>query len=493
MVLDEYNFQELNDADFYSLITSLLVSQAKSENKDVYLDYSIAENVTCDAYFPNGLSVFRYDDNQPVIVEIKRAISSYQINEELSKMVTDIGGHLSFITFQEGYSGYLYKHFDSRRGFFDFEGQSFSLKPLYVIFGKAFVEKLCENNPYAYINAILGDSRNTITKKELEDNQGLDYFISNEKKTIERRITEKTSGDLSDLNEELFKSYFPSQKESIRTSKSNVALFIGNGASIPFGSDSWSDLIDNIVDCTKPYFIQSEENIKKTFCSSSYAIASFVKSMYENEGLSNNYIESLYYCIYRKFNKLMLKKDSLIKTIAEGKEKYPNMPLLTYNYDTFIEQAYFIRLRKKLGYFTYNPSVDSETFPFEQNVIHLHGYLSYAGRKHYGLILSDLNYYDAYLEKDSWVYKTQIDTLQNYKCLFVGSSMSDLFQMSLIEKAKRESSLGKWSCFALMCLNDLEEIEKIRVIKYYKERGINIILADDFGQLPKKLRSLLKL
>ena len=48
-----------------------------------------------------------------------------------------------------------------------------------------------------------------------------------------------------------------------------------------------------------------------------------------------------------------------------------------------------------------------------------------------GVVLTQEDYYKTYKNKN-WVVKTQ-ETALNGNCLFVGSSMSDLFQMSVID------------------------------------------------------------
>ena len=86
-----------------------------------------------------------------------------------------------------------------------------------------------------------------------------------------------------------------------------------------------------------------------------------------------------------------------------------------------------------------------------------------------------------------------MNALTNYVCLFVGSSMSDLFQMSLIQRAKKQNDNQKWNCFALMCSSNLEFKEKMQLIKFYREKGINVIFVETFNELPNKLSELFSL
>lgn len=44
-----------------------------------------------------------------------------------------------------------------------------------------------------------------------------------------------------------------------------------------------------------------------------------------------------------------------------------------------------------------------------------------------------------------------------------------------------------------MYFKDLELKEKMQIIKYYKEKGIQIICVDDYSELPKKPKQLFKI
>lgn len=71
--------------------------------------------------------------------------------------------------------------------------------------------------------------------------------------------------------------------------------------------------------------------------------------------------------------------------------------------------------------------------------------------------------------------------------------MSDLFQMSLVQKARSGNRDKKWGCYALMCFKGLELKEKMQIIKFYKEKGIQVIFVEDYSELPNKLKQLFKL
>jgi len=85
-------------------------------------------------------------------------------------------------------------------------------------------------------------------------------------------------------------------------------------------------------------------------------------------------------------------------------------------------------------------SVDEIGKISEPCVNHLHGFLG--SQQKTKLILSDLDYFHVYLNQTK---NTRIQTklLRNHTCIFVGSSMSDVFQMSIIEKVKEAEDKNK--------------------------------------------------
>lgn len=356
-------------------------------------------------------------------------------------------------------------------------------------YGKPFVDELSSKYKYAYLNYLIGEkeSKLKVINRDNEIRHGDDFseisLISDaeEKYIIHESIPDRFSKE----NELLFQAFLKSHDEYCGM---KCAIFIGNGVSIPFGADNWQQLIDNMVDYLNPFYINDNLSIESELHHSSYAISSFVQTTLFENGDANKYFDAIYYCVYRKLNNLMFEEDTLIKAIALGKIKYPYLPLLTYNYDTFVEQQYSALSHKKMI-----PVLPNNYVRFNSNeIIHLHGYIDYDTHNHEGLILTDTEYFDAYTG-----YKTkntrflQTKTLREHYCLFVGSSMSDLFQMSIINNVKQADPTGKWCCFALMCLKNLSLNEKIHLIKYYRSKGIYLITVDSFAELPKKLAFLL--
>ena len=463
--------------NIYPFIRAALVNIAEKENKEIFLEYKF-ENKMFDIFLPRGLSIFGEDfDNVPVVVEVKET-KVYKM--PIKNIVRYIPASFRMVIisnenvdFTETFENHLTK-----------------------FLGNRFVDYLIKGNESAYISYLL---RNKDTKirvvNRLDENGEVirrEPYLLNEKLEINaqekenRYITFETPDDISNDNIRLFKSYLLENNSK----KSQVAFILGNGISIPYGSDSWKQMLDNLLDYLNPYFINEPQHIKDFLKESQYAMSSFVQATLKRDKLDKQYNKALHQSIYRKFQKGMMEENTLVRAIALSKKKYPSLPILTYNYDTFVEQQYELETQHKDFL---KPLICDDFLKFGYNsIIHLHGYIGYHTESVNDVVLTDKEYFDAYLANSgSKVKDIQIKTLTNYKCIFIGSSMSDLFQMSVIQQVFNMQKNDKWCCFAIMTMNGLTLSEKIHLIKYYGEKGIYIIIANDYSSMPGLLANLM--
>lgn len=457
---------ERNYGNIYPFIRSVLAIDASKNDEIIIIDYKTNDGRLHNFYYPNGSKLFKRQ--HPLLVDFMPDIK-------------------------------ISLHRDGRSDFdFVIISPSFNEdRPNVGIYGKKFIESLIRDNENAYLNFILGESETETSVIDRKDDELFHSTFSEKRLKTDSFmvkagdndvfcIHETTPSEISENNIALFKSYLAGYNEN-SDDYHGVALILGNGVSIPFGADSWNQLINNMLDGLAPYHIDDMNRIKKALCNSSYAISSFIRNTLERDKLSKKYEELLYSCVYRKYHHLMAKENTLVKAVANAKIKYNLLPIYTYNYDTFVEQQYYFECKKTLKHYV---SSDYDRYPID-GVIHLHGYIGYHSKRVKDIILTDKDYFDAYLSPSrSTVKNAQVDILTKCKCLFVGSSMSDLFQMSVIQDvAKREGK--NWCCFALMCFEDLSLREKIQLIRYYREKGIYLILSEDFQHMPDVFNRLL--
>lgn len=267
------------------------------------------------------------------------------------------------------------------------------------------------------------------------------------------------------------------------------AIICGNGISIPFGSDPWGKLTDSVFDYLTPFYIDNVDNVKRLIGNSNYLINSMAIHYLKKDEFG----KALSDCIYRKYNKSkMHTKYTLLHAIAESKYNDPRMPVITYNYDTFIEND----LEKyHPDFFVSSVSASvSDKKNSEPKIKHVHGIIF--DKKNpilKNIVLSSDQYFLAYKTGKQWTYKTQYDALYNNICLYVGSSMSDLYQMSVINDVKKEYENNEkrvWKCFALMCLKDVSAKDKISMISYFMSKGIYIIFVSNYDELPNLYKKI---
>lgn len=463
-------------SSFYAFVISALVNEANKERVPMYIDYTVGGTITYDAFLPKGLTILEGDNKnllKPYVVDIRSNLRGYNNKETHNSEFSCT----KFVIFENNEE--LVRTYPHNKN---------------VIFlGPSFVHQLINRNEEAYLNYLLGihsmsfkksnDNSLYLYQEEKKPSQGTTYSV---KPSIPDYKIEKNDPDkISTSNENDFKAFLNRDY-----GLSNCAIIVGNGVSIPFGSDDWGSMVRNLVDRLEPFYIEKREHVENALSNSTYALSSFVKRTLVREETENSFVEALRYCIYRKYNGLMHNQKSLIKAIALAKKKYPSLPILTYNYDTFIEKEYHAITGSDLRYY-WGGSVKKTTDEMINNiVVHLHGYLSYTKSNCKGIVLSDEDYCNAYLKSGNWTKEVQLEVLKKYNCLFVGSSMSDLFQMSVIQEARNTDKDGKWNCFALMCLKDLDLKEKMQIMKYYKEKGIRLIVVKSFDKLPGRLASL---
>ena len=278
-----------------------------------------------------------------------------------------------------------------------------------------------------------------------------------------------------------------------KNSSKDTYVIIGNGTSIPFGSDLWSQLSDYLFDYLKPQYIENDKLVKKAIGDNNFSTTSMAKTIVN----PYKFEDALHSCIYRKYENTMHTNSTLVREIVLSKIANPNLKLITYNYDEFLERDYNIFCEQERKIQTV-ASAKEDSSTEEPKLLHVHGFFSLDKRVKKGLVLTQEEYYKTY-KNDNWVVRTQETALKN-NCLYVGSSMSDLFQMSIIEKvrdayykdAPKYIFMKPWKCYALLCLKGLESRDVATIYSYYLNKGIRIIFTKDFDDLPLKYADLMR-
>lgn len=332
----------------------------------------------------------------------------------------------------------------------------------YDIFGMPFIRKLTDRFQYeALANNIYG---------LLEKKKG--------PLSLEPSLSDSQIRDKSDKNRNEFREYLT------HADNTHVSLILGNGVSIDYGASSWDSLVDGIADYLHPYYSDDVEQLVKYLGENKMATAE-VASQTIN---STKYMDVLYSKIYGKYEDSMIKRSTLLSAVADIVCSHWQIEVATYNYDIFLEMV----LQSKYGVQTISPYNGrcKQAAPGKRTVFHLHGLLDYTPRNlhHFGkgILLTQSDYYRTYGGASSWCVKKQKAMLKNNAVLFVGSSMTDIFQMSLVKE------YGSGNVFALLADKELTNDNKSLVFKYYARMGVKVILSTSFKELPFDLTDLFK-
>jgi len=117
--------------------------------------------------------------------------------------------------------------------------------------------------------------------------------------------------------------------------KRNIAMVVGNGASMTFGSDSWQEMRNKLANHLSPFYVDDTESINVV-----RRFTLFVSRLGRKNAPLNLFYSSIYESIYGKYETKMHTQYTLVRSISSAKHKFMDMPLFTYNFDCFIEKDY---------------------------------------------------------------------------------------------------------------------------------------------------------
>ena len=453
---------------FEEFIFSALKERGLEKNGEYILgdEYASRMITEFDGYLPNGLTP-RIEGH--AFLEVKYTNNAYSIKDYISKVKETVNHKYQLVIIclvSPRKLGDINKYHNIK------------------VLGADYVRELANKYPIEWLafsvscrpedNIISYDSENEtfiLSNKTLAHSEVLTDY----------KFSAKDIKKLSDINKQSFKN-------EIRIPSRNPALFIGNGASVCFGSDLWKPLCDYLFDYLNPKHVDKLDLVRKAIGNTTFSLSSMTKCLID----SNKYYSAIYSSLYRKYEPSMHDSSTLIRSAVRVKEHLPNMPVITYNYDDFFEIDYNKYTSRTISSVE-NQQQDNTTV--EPKIRHVHGLFPYGmSTLQPQLVLTQEEYYDAYRYRHghvSWTPDIQKYILKNNVCLFIGSSMSDLYQMSLIDEIYNEYYSGEqtrpWKCFALLCFKELTPRDIYSVCNYYASKGVHVIFTDDFKDLPAEL------
>lgn len=416
--------------------------------------HSEVKNQEANVFYDLVLQGFygRIGINDPAF-EIKTKLDQAAVNEFLSRLPNNMRKRVTFIDLSRDRTGYL-DAFGDR----------------YLILGLCFVRQMIRLYSSAYLRFVVPTETINTVKAPISDS---DSFADAEEYSI-----------AIDRNIKSFATAF--------ATKVPTAIIIGNGVSIPFGSEGWKELSWNLFEQMKGHFIETPKKADEFLGESELARADIAQSILTQDGWEEQYWKSLKHSIYRRFNSALFDEDSALKVLAEIKHAYSRrISLITYNYDTFLEGQYHALF--KHARLSAKTKASSKQL-LGKTVLHVHGLFKPNEDHGSDIVLTRSDYFRTYADwKSHPALSTLSEILSTHLCLFVGSSMTDIYQLQMIEEAAKSlKSPGRPNTiYAMLCIKQLKDDEKALkyIYRYYLRKNIVVIPIKSFADLPSELRS----
>lgn len=288
-------------------------------------------------------------------------------------------------------------------------------------------------------------------------------------------------GTIDDLfRTEREKNVFDRAKEALK--KDKVSLFLGAGVSIPVGSVSWVNLLNNLL---------NNRNLTIDINSPKRNVSELEKGRYVKDDYlkkaknrADDFYKDIRDIIYGGVTR---KKGDIIEVIASLISKYDLESVITYNYDNLIEQEINDHPRKYK--MQCHPVYDKSGPIFDNSryIYHVHGYISENNIRSDEIILGEKEYHKVYQDSYNWSNVEQLHALNRSTCFFIGLSMTDPNLRRLLDISFDGSDKDPVH-YAFLCRvdHDIAVTEKVM-----NDFGVNCIWYDNYNDLPKLLSRMI--
>lgn len=209
----------------------------------------------------------------------------------------------------------------------------------------------------------------------------------------------------------------------------NSTFFLGAGVSVSANIPKWDELLKNLLLCKDCYCMNEYDEVTKEMGLSNLITARYIaKAANLDKQTIVNSIRDLLYTKSGKESQLITTICSLIQKLGKVQS------IITYNYDTLIEENLNKKEIKNYSVYKYNRS-DNSVLP----VYHVHGIIFRKNSENVpeNIVLSEEDYHEKYSQVFDWSNVEQLHALTRNTCLFIGLSMKDPNLRRLLEIAKK--------------------------------------------------------
>ena len=438
---DEILENEVSLARWIADSTLLLFSI--DESCDFQMQFYIPELETIyipDLYFKNGLKALNYEGS--TIIQLKEnLLYESEINQ------TD-----------------LYEHLIK-------EERVNNIIVVYIHSGSEIKERISSNNHVQF-----EDGSVFINKIKDAINEGKGQVLSE----IRKRNKPKT---WKDIREDIL------TKAINDFNRYNSVLFLGAGVSVSAKLPNWNSLLKQLLPNEDIIKESDFDDIFEEMDFSNLVMARYIQKTLKKSELSNvtDKIRSIFYSHAKR------KKSKLVSEICRMVIKQKNVrSVITYNYDTLIEDA--LKKRRRCFSVYRNNRDENNSFP----IYHVHGIIfpEVDSNQVEEVVLSEEDYHRIYSEVFDWSNVEQLHALTRCTCYFIGLSMKDPNLRRLLEIAKRDSGTAVRHYVFLERKSFTTDLQKSELDFQIRENlmadlGLNVIWYegdDNHKELPELLK-----
>lgn len=256
-------------------------------------------------------------------------------------------------------------------------------------------------------------------------------------------------------------------KRSLRRDK--VTIFLGAGVSASAGAPAWDKLLEQL--CVKKGISKLDTDIN-SITKGRYVIGQYKK---DNKDLEQTeFYDDIKEILYKG-----IRDSKLITAISKIVKKHHVESIITYNYDSLVEEEINKDQNKC-------ESIYDKRRTNKLPVYHVHGYIAESG-EHSEIILGEQEYHDVYAESYNWGSVEQLHALCRTTCFFIGLSMTDPNLRRLLDISNKGSDIESAHYVFLRRIEyNVQFTEAIM-----RGFGINCIWYDRHEDLPALLEGLI--
>ncbi len=269
-----------------------------------------------------------------------------------------------------------------------------------------------------------------------------------------------------------------------------LALFLGNGISLAYGSDSWPETTKGILSYLSPTLVKNINKTSSLIGENAYSEMHFAKFAFSTKLPTgdNYYYKAIHNSIYHKFLGLYPTGTTLHGVTKLFRKT--NCEVITFNFDSFLEQDFAYTFAPLSASSEYDGHLLKDAEPYV--IKHVHGFLppdysTITPEMKKSIVFGEDEYLNFYIRRSPkpWGYQEIVKAINEKCCLCIGLSLTDLYLRSLFLKGNQEQR-------HLLILAD-EELgvnDRLIINDYFNELNVKILWFDSYDQVTPFLDTL---